>query len=133
MRLVDTSVWIDYLRGSDTRARHELRRMLAHPADVAITEPVVMELLAGVTDDKALSALEALTTGLPMISVDPRLDYRDAATIYRAVRRRGQTVRRLNDCLIAAIALRAGATLVHKDADFDVIARCVRLEAMSLL
>lgn len=106
--------------------------MLGAGEDIATTEPVVMELLAGAPDERALSRLEMLTAGLPLLGVDPSLDYRDAATIHRSVRRSGRTVRRLNACLVAAIVLRHGATLVHKDIDFEVIAECVPLDTHSL-
>lgn len=132
MILVDSSVWIDFLRGVRSRARDELRELLADAAEVAVTEPVVMELLAGVTDEAALLKVELLTSGLPLLGVQPELDYRDAATIYRSARRSGRTVRRLNDCLIAAIAMRHHATLWHKDADFDVIATVVPLQVRSM-
>lgn len=63
--------------------------------------------------------------------MEGRLDFRDAAAICRATARTGETVRRLIDCLIAAVAVRAGAVLLHKDGDFDVIARHVPLPVVS--
>jgi hypothetical protein len=101
MNLVDTSVWVDYLHASDTRARRTLRRMLSTGDLPAVTEPVVMELLAGAPDERAFDQLDTLTSSLPMLNVEPAHDYRDAALIYRAARHRGLTVRRLTDCLIA--------------------------------
>jgi predicted nucleic acid-binding protein len=67
-----------------------------------------------------------------MLNVEPAHDHRDAALIYRATRHRGLTVRRLTDCLIAAVALRYDAVVVHKDADFDAIARAVPLRTTPL-
>ena len=132
MNLVDTSVWVDYLRASDTRARRTLRRMLASDDLPAVTEPIVLELLAGAPDDRALDQLDTMTSALPMLAVQPLHDYRDAALIYRAVRHRGFPVRRLSDCLIAAVAMRHDAVLVHKDAEFDAIARAVPLRTTPL-
>jgi predicted nucleic acid-binding protein len=132
VRLVDTSVWVDYLRGSRTRATDGLRAMLTDGEEIGTTQPIVMELLAGATDGTALGRLETLTDALPVLSVDPRLDYRAAAAIFRNAQRSGRTVRRLSDCLIAAIALRHGVELVHKDVDFEVIAECVPLDTVSL-
>ena len=51
------------------------------------------------------------------------IDYEDAAALYRACRRSGETVRKLIDCLIAAIAIRTDLPVLHADADFDVLAR----------
>ncbi|MFT4210630.1 MAG: PIN domain-containing protein [Microbacterium sp.] len=54
-------------------------------------------------------------------------DWEDAARIYRTGRRQGVTIRTLVDCLIAAIAVRGGASVLHHDADFDAIATVVPL------
>jgi predicted nucleic acid-binding protein len=121
--LVDTSVWIDYLRAADSVARVNLRiRLASEMPAVVMTEPIAMELLAGPTSERGAAAIGRLVDGLPSISVEPALDYRAAAAIYRATRRIGRAVRNLSDCLIAAIAVRAEVTLIHKDADFEAIA-----------
>jgi predicted nucleic acid-binding protein len=57
----------------------------------------------------------------------PHEDVQVAGAIYRACRRAGETVRRANDCLIAAIAIRHDLPLLHRDRDFDAIARHTRL------
>jgi len=130
--LVDSSVWIDFLRGSPTPACDGFRSLLEErSAEVATTEPVILELLAGAPNDHALTQLEALTNGLPLLAVDARLDYRSGAALYRTARRSGKTVWRLIDCLIAAVALRSEATLVHKDADYDALADVVPLDVLS--
>jgi predicted nucleic acid-binding protein len=130
--LIDSSVWIDYLRGYDTKARNELRRRLRTGELPAITEPIAMELLAGATNESAWTQIDRLVSGLPLLAVDPALDYRDAALLFRAAQRGGQTVRRLNDCLIAAVAIRHDADLLHKDADFDLLGKVSSLRARSL-
>ena len=132
MLLVDSSVWIDYLRGYETHARDVLHRTLRDANLPAITEPIAMELLAGASGEDAWTRIDRLVTGLPLLAINPTLDYRDAALIFRAARRAGRTVRRLNDCLIAAIAIRHDADLVHKDADFDAISEVTPLRASSL-
>lgn len=127
MILVDTSAWIDYLRAKDSRAALELTSLIEKGADLGITEPVVMELLAGADTPHRAELLEKLTNGLPLLSIDPRLDFRQASAIFLAVRRRGRTVRSLVDCLIAAVALRNDVAVLHKDADYSAIADCVPL------
>lgn len=121
--LIDSSAWIEYLRGTGSRANVEVRRLVhGDLGSVVTTEPVVMELLAGATDNHRFAQLERLTGGLRLAAVDAVLDYRQAALAYRAVRAGGFTVRKLIDCLIAAVALRSGATLVHRHHDFDLLA-----------
>ncbi|QJY46770.1 PIN domain nuclease [Pseudonocardia broussonetiae] len=123
MNLVDSSAWIEFLRRTGSAANLEVRRLLREePGSVAITEPVVVELLAGANSDRSLAQIEKLVDGVVLLPVDAALDYRDAAVVYRAVRARGGTVRKLVDCLIAVVAVRTGAALVHRDRDFDVLA-----------
>ena len=50
-------------------------------------------------------------------------DYDDAAALYRHCRRRGETVRKLIDCLMGSVAIRADTPILHNDTDFDVLAR----------
>lgn len=122
--LLDTSAWVEYLRDTGSHACEEVGRLLLAPTShVATTPPVVMELLAGATSDAALRDMELLTAGLPQLALDPALDFHAAAAVYRAARRSGTTVRGLVDCLVAAVADRHGATLVHRDADLDRIGR----------
>ena len=126
MELIDSSVWIEYLRRTGSAAHLEVRRLIReNQSAIVTTEPVVMELLAGATDERAFRKLEKLAAGLHMLPVEAAADYRDAAAIYRSVRRGGRTVRKLLDCLIASVAVRTGATLVYRDRDFDVLASCL--------
>jgi predicted nucleic acid-binding protein len=130
--LIDTSAWIEYFRATGSAAAIEVRRLLAEEADqVAMCEPVAMEILSGVSDDATHAKLERLVNGLPSLGVDNTVDFRAAARIYRAARRSGQTIRSINDCLIAALAIRHGVRFVHRDADFDVIAAMTILAASS--
>lgn len=86
------------------------------------TEPVVLEVLAGArapSEEARLSALLGTALRVPC----EHADYVDAARVHRACRRNGETVRNLLDCLIAAVAIRAGVPLIHADRDFETIAR----------
>lgn len=126
MQLIDSSAWIEYLRDTDSRACNEVDRLWHDdPSTVATTEPVMMELLAGTNSDSLFERVEKMMNGLRLLSVDASVDYRDAAIAYRAVRRGGYTVRKTIGCLIAAVAVRTGATLVHRDRDFDLLARAL--------
>ena len=133
MILVDTSAWIEYFRATGSTAAARVRHLLSDELDqIALCEPVAMEILAGATDESTLVKLERLINGLPSLRVEDVVDFRAAADIYRAARRSGHTIRSIIDCLIAAIAIRSGAELVHRDADFEVIARMTDLAAISL-
>ena len=132
MILIDTSAWIEYLRATESPAAVEVRRLLLNEADrVVMCEPVAMEILSGAIDDDKHTKLEQLVNGLPSLKIDDVTDFRSAAAIYRAARRAGQTIRSINDCLIAALSIRHGAMIIHRDADFEVIAAITALEAES--
>jgi predicted nucleic acid-binding protein len=92
-------------------------------ADVAVTEPVVMELLAGARSRRDLIQTRGLLLNLRMLPVGGLDTYERAADISRVCRLRGETIRRGLECLVAAVAIREGASLLHADRDFDVIAR----------
>ena len=90
--LIDSSAWVEYLRDTGSRACDEVDRLYrADPSVVAVTEPVIMELLAGATSERAFAHLSTLTDGLRLLPVDAARDYHAAAVAYRAVRATGGT------------------------------------------
>lgn len=125
MILVDTSAWIEFLRDTGSPICERVDALLA--LEIAVCEPVRMEVLAGARDEQHLRALERLLARAVALRTTPA-DYDEAATVYRRCRRGGETVRKLIDCLIASVAMRAGAAVLHNDRDFDVIARYAELE-----
>ena len=123
MIVVDTSVWVEFLRGTSHPAAQTLARLLESSAEVALTEVVVMELLAGARPGQAGRQLRSNLLSFPLIPLQGLADFEEAATIYRSCRSSGETLRSVTDCLIAVPTIRMGATLLHNDADFDSIAR----------
>ena len=125
MILVDTSAWIEFLRNSGSPVCSLVNELLA--SEIAICNAVRMEVLAGARDESHLASLRRLlarTVIIPTLATD----FEDAAVLYRRCRQRGETVRKLIDCLIASVAIRSGAPVLHKDADFDVLARHTGLQ-----
>ena len=131
MILVDTSAWVEFLRDTGSPTCEAVDRLLSR--QFATCDAVSMELLAGARDDRHLAQLKGLLARATMLSIEPA-DYDMAATLYRSCRAHGSTVRKLIDCLIAAVALRHDAELLHSDSDFTQIARHtdLRLHAASL-
>jgi len=124
--LVDTSAWIEYLRATGSATNVAVRDRIRTDARLVICDPVVMEVLAGGRSEEHVVELRGLLARAELVPTMPT-DWDDAARIYRAGRRQGVTIRKLMDCLIAAIALRRGEPVLHDDADFDAIARVVPL------
>ena len=124
MPLIDTSAWIEYLRDTNSRACNEVDRLLK--LNPEICDVIRMEILAGARDDEHVTQLEKLLARAAVIKTES-VDYDNAATIYRACRKLGVTIRAQVDCLIAAIAIRTNTKLLHQDTDFDVIAKVTTL------
>jgi predicted nucleic acid-binding protein len=120
--LTDTSAWIAFTRDVQAPVVRQMRRLIEDGAALALTEPVVMELLAGPRDRRELILMENLVNGLPIIPVDPTVDFRAAAQLYRASRANGHPIRAQVDCLIAAVALRREVPLLQHDRDFTFLA-----------
>lgn len=122
--LVDSSAWIEFLRETGSSIDWRLDTELAQErADVATTDVVVMEVLSGARDDAERDELRQTLYGCRFLMVDGPADYEQAAEICRACRRNGETVRKMTDCLIAAVAIRNEAELLQCDGDFQTIAR----------
>jgi hypothetical protein len=80
-----------------------------------------MEILAGARDQEHLEQLRRLLARAVLLPTES-IDFDTAAAVYRSCRSRGRTVRKLIDCLIAAVAMRANVPLLHMDQDFAAIA-----------
>jgi predicted nucleic acid-binding protein len=130
--VVDTSAWVEMLRGTDSRADRALQRWLAEDEELAVTEVVIMEILAGARPGEDVSVLRAQFEEFPILPLQGVADYEAAAKLYRDCRVAGETVRELNDCLVAVPAIRAGAPVLHADTDFDKLARHTPLEVVPL-
>lgn len=123
MILPDTSAWVEEIRHTGSTVDRTLESLLASDADVAVTEPVIMELLAGARSKDELRATRKRMLAFPMLRVDNLVTFERAAVISRLCRAAGEPVRNTMDCLIAAVAIREGASILHADRDFDAIAR----------
>ena len=86
-----------------------------------------MEVLAGARDEAHLLNLRRLLARAVVLPTRPT-DYEDAAALYRRCRRQGATVRKLIDCLIAAVAIRSGTPILHHDTDYQTLARHTTLQ-----
>lgn len=122
MILVDTSAWVEFDRATGSRVDARLTELIANTDDVAVTEPVIMELLAGARDDRREDDLRRLVQRFRLLQFDAAIDFDAATRIYRMCRRVGVSPRGLIDCMIAAVALRHGASLLANDADLDRVA-----------
>jgi predicted nucleic acid-binding protein len=125
--LVETSAWIDYLRATGSGADRRLQGLIESGDPIAVTDVVVMEVLAGAPDEARAERLARLLRRSEWLPVDGLADHEAAARLYRSCRAGGDRVRRLSDCLIAVVALRNDASLLTRNRDFASIARHIPL------
>jgi predicted nucleic acid-binding protein len=121
--LADSSAWVEVYRGTGSPVHLTMRRLLRRRSELCVTETVVMEMLATTRPEEQLAEVRRRLLSFPMLQVGGLETFERAAMIQRACRAGGETVRSMTDCLIAAVAIRDGATLLHADRDFDTIAR----------
>lgn len=126
MILADTSAWIEFLRGGEGRVAGRLAELIA-AGEVAVTEPVAMEVLAGARSAEHENELRRLLATAAMARVGDLGSWERAGTIFRVCRAAGVTLRSQLDCLVAAVAIREDLAVLHADRDFHLIARSVPL------
>lgn len=128
--LIDSSAWIEFLRATGSEAHLRVRGLVSGGYPIAVTEPIVFELLMGADSD---AHAEKLRRFLVSFDLRPSKGVRDAeraADIYRACRRAGRTIRSSVDCMVGAVALRDGLPVLSADRDFEAIAEQTGLEVV---
>jgi hypothetical protein len=129
MVIVDTTVWIDYLRGAENPETHWLERELRRQR-LGLTDLILCEVLQGIPERPLFAQVRdellkfhVFETGGTDLAIAAAQNYRD-------LRRRGYTVRKTIDCLIATFCLRGGHQLLHRDHDFDPFEKVLGLHAV---
>jgi len=131
--LVDTSVMIDYLNGSDNPAVEMFQYILGNAVPFGINSFIYQEVLQGVKTEKVfLEVKKYLDTQRFYHLKDPRESFADAARIYFRCRKKGITINSTMDCLIARTAMENNLFLLHNDSDFDKMAGVVPLKIFRL-
>ena len=125
MILVDTSAWVEFDRATGSSVDARLTALIADSDEIAVTEPVIMEVLAGARNDRREGDLRRLMQRFELLRFDPAIDFDAAARIYRTCRRVGITPRGMVDCLIASVALRHRAILLAADVELDRVGKTV--------
>jgi len=120
--LADTSAWVEYDRATGSAVDERVAELIATDGPLAVTEPVVMEVLAGARTEEREDQLRALLLHFQLRSVDVAGDFEAAARVYRRCRRAGITPRGLVDCLIVTVAWRNSDSLLAYDIDLARIA-----------
>ncbi|WP_229201466.1 type II toxin-antitoxin system VapC family toxin [Arcicella aurantiaca] len=123
MILFDTSVWIDYLNKKQTSKVVILENFFAIRARVFITPTIIQEVLQGISDQKRFEVASRLLLAQQLLTLNSVEVAVEAANLYRSLRKKGVTIRKPNDCLIASYAIHFNVEICHNDSDFDLIAQ----------
>ena len=130
MILVDTSVWIDFFAGRDLPHVATLEQLILDNEDLALCGIILTEILQGIADDTTHRRVRRYLSPLIMLPM-PEAIFVRAADIYRKLRKKGITVRKTNDCIIAATALEHHCQLLHNDKDFSPIEKHCSLKVIT--
>jgi len=126
--IVDTTVWIDFLEGRGTSFDLHLKKLIEQEEPLAFTDIIYCEVLQGILKESKFRQTRSILRAYPILQMRGLRTFERAALIYRACRKKGLTIRKTADCLIAATCLEARAELYHNDRDFEAIAKVRRLK-----
>lgn len=118
MTLVDSSVWIDYFKGTMTPQTETLDSLLGREL-LAIGDLILTEVLQGFADERSFNEARKMLTSLTVVDLCGQEIAIQAARSFRALRKLGVTVRKTIDTVIATRCIESGYDLLHDDRDFD--------------
>lgn len=126
MYLVDTSAWLDYLKGNKSPVVTKLTEVMDQQIPFGITGIIYQEILQGAGTEQDFTLLEEYFATQRFYHPRDLVEtYRHAAALYARCRRRGVTPRSTVDCLIAQVAIEHELQLIHSDRDFAAMARVI--------
>lgn len=128
--LFDTSVWIDFLNNKHSPGADLLEEAILADVEVFLTPTILQEILQGIRDDAKYRQIKETLSYFHVLDFPCVQAAVGAADLYRALRKKGATIRKSNDCLIAYYAIEYDLTLVHYDTDFDQIAQHTALKTI---
>lgn len=129
MVIVDTTVWIDYLRGTENAETGWFDRELQHQR-LGLTDLILCEVLQGIRDQNAFARVRADLLKFQVFETGGSELAVAAAQNYRDLRQRGYTVHKTIDCLIATFCMRGKHELLHRDHDFDCFEKMLGLRVV---
>ncbi|MCL2498755.1 MAG: PIN domain-containing protein [Defluviitaleaceae bacterium] len=126
MILVDTSVLIDFIKGTQNGKVMRFHDVIKYNLSYGISEYTYLEILQGARNDKEYNHLNEYLLDMTIYFLPKAIDvYKKAAHIYSTLKRHGVTPRSTIDILIAFTAMEYGLSLLHNDRDFDIMGSLV--------
>jgi predicted nucleic acid-binding protein len=118
MLVIDTTVWVDYFNGQINPETDYLDRALSEEL-ILVGDLILAETLQGFREDRDFEMAQAALSRFAQVEMLNLRLARQSAQNYRALRKKGITVRKTIDCLIATFCIAENHTLLHRDNDFD--------------
>lgn len=119
--IVDTSVWIDFFRGRNTDQVKVLTEYIENDYPIYLCPTIIQEILQGIVNDNEFLTIKEYIMAFNILNDDAIQLAVSAAALYRMLRKKGITIRKSNDCLIAQYAINYTLNILHTDRDFDMI------------
>jgi len=129
MVIIDTTVWIDYLRGAENPETRWLDRELQRHR-LGLTDLILCEVLQGIRNQDMFAQVQAKLLRFQVFQTGGARLAVAAAQNYRDLRQQGYTIRKTIDCLIATFCLQAEHELLHRDHDFDAFEKMLGLKVV---
>jgi predicted nucleic acid-binding protein len=126
--IFDTSVWIDFLKNKSNPEADLLTSYIDHDDQVLLIPTILQEVLQGIREDKQYTHIKEIFSYFTVLQIPPVQAAIGAAELYRGLRKKGLTIRKSNDCLIAFYAIEFSTPLVHLDSDFELISKHSKLK-----
>lgn len=129
MILVDTSVWIDFFLENKTTQTGVLELLVSEEQDICTCGIIMAEVLQGVRKDSQYKEIKTYFDDLLFLPM-PKKVYVDSAKLYRSLRKKGITISKPLDCMIASVAISHDIELLHNDSDFEHIEEHSKLRTL---
>jgi len=126
--IFDTSIWIDFLQNKSKPSTDLLTSYIEGNDQVLLTPTILQEVLQGIRGDAQYRHIKEILSYFTTLQLPPIQAAVGSADLYRSLRKKGLTIQKSNDCLIAFYAIEFSTTLVHSDSDFDLIGKYTKLK-----
>lgn len=126
--IFDTSVWIDFLKGKNNPQVDLLTLYIDQNDQVLLVPTILQEVLQGIREDAQYRQIKDILSYFTVLQLPPVQAAIGAAELYRGLRKKGLTIRKSNDCLIAFYAIEFSTALVHLDSDFEFVSKHSKLK-----
>lgn len=127
MPIVDTTVWIDFFADRSEPHVEALQELIENDEDLFLCGVILAEVLQGIRSDAEYRRTKDYFESMILLPMG-RETFVRAANLYRSLRKKGVTIRKPVDCMIASVAIENNLSLLHNDRDFDQIAKHSRLK-----